>query len=204
MTITRALAALFALALPLSAAAHHPMGGATPGTFMQGLLSGFGHPIIGPDHLFFVIAVGVAVFYFGQRAITIGAFIGGTLGGTLLHLAMPGLPYAEAIVAATLIILGVLLYLRGAYLRGPSATLLFALSGIAHGYAYGEAVVGAESTPLLAYLAGLALVQFAIALGGFVVARYAAIRKPRLAFLKTAGSVLTLLGAGFLVTAVIG
>ena len=27
--------------------AHHPMGGATPETFTQGLLSGFGHPIIG-------------------------------------------------------------------------------------------------------------------------------------------------------------
>jgi urease accessory protein len=202
MSISRTLAALFLLTLPLPAAAHHPMGGATPDNFMQGLLSGFGHPIIGPDHLFFVIAVGVAVFYFGQRAVTIGAFLGGTLGGTLLHLGLPSVAYTEAIVAVSLVVLGVLFYLRCAYLRGPSATLLFGLSGIAHGYAYGEAIVGAETAPLLAYLAGLTLVQLAIAVGGFVVARYVAIRKPRIAFLSIAGGVLTVLGAGYLLSAV--
>jgi urease accessory protein len=204
MTVTRMLAALSALTLPLPAAAHHPLGGATPADFMQGLLSGFGHPIIGADHLFFVIAVGVAVFYIGQRASTIGVFLGGTLGGTLLHLIAPGVPYAGAGVAASLIVLGVAFYLRCAYLRGPSATLLFGLSGIAHGYAYGEAIVGAETTPLLAYLAGFTLVQFAVALGGFVIARYVAIRKPRFAFLRVAGGVLVVLGAGFLVTTATG
>jgi urease accessory protein len=35
-------------------------------------------------------------------------------------------------------------------------------AGLAHGYAYGEAVIGAEATPLVAYLAGLALVQMAL------------------------------------------
>jgi len=35
--------------------------------------------------------------------------------------------------------------------------------GVFHGYAYGEAVVGAEPTPIFAYLVGLALVQAAIA-----------------------------------------
>ena len=27
------------------------MGGKTPSTFAEGLLSGLGHPVIGPDHL---------------------------------------------------------------------------------------------------------------------------------------------------------
>ncbi len=40
-----------------SARAHHPMGGQTPETFSQGLLSGFGHPIIGIDHLAFLIVI---------------------------------------------------------------------------------------------------------------------------------------------------
>ena len=54
-----AAAALAASAGP--AAAHHVMGGRTPATFTQGLLSGLGHPIIGVDHLAFVVAVGIAV-----------------------------------------------------------------------------------------------------------------------------------------------
>jgi urease accessory protein len=37
------------------------MGGKTPSTFVDGILSGVGHPIIGPDHLAFVVALGIAV-----------------------------------------------------------------------------------------------------------------------------------------------
>ena len=53
-----AFAALVLTAVPASA--HHIMGGEMPSTFGQGLLSGLGHPVIGPDHLAFLIAVGVA------------------------------------------------------------------------------------------------------------------------------------------------
>ena len=56
---TAAAAALSMIALITPAFAHHPMGGATPSTFTEGLLSGLGHPIIGLDHLAFVIGVGL-------------------------------------------------------------------------------------------------------------------------------------------------
>src|SRR5690349_25071494 len=44
-----------------TASAHHLMGGKTPSTFTDGILSGVGHPIIGPDHLAFLVALGIAV-----------------------------------------------------------------------------------------------------------------------------------------------
>jgi urease accessory protein len=44
-----------------TAYAHHLMGGKTPSTFTEGILSGIGHPIIGPDHLAFLVALGIAV-----------------------------------------------------------------------------------------------------------------------------------------------
>ena len=56
-TIGLSLATLLA-ATP--ALAHHPMGGEVPQTFWHGLLSGFGHPVIGIDHLAFVVAIGLA------------------------------------------------------------------------------------------------------------------------------------------------
>jgi urease accessory protein len=51
------------------------------------------------------------------------------------------------------------------------ALLLFAIAGLVHGYALGESIVGAESSPLMAYLLGLLVMQTAI---GVVV--YAAVR----------------------------
>jgi len=38
--------------------AHHLMGGRTPATFAEGMLSGLGHPVIGLDHFAAVVAVG--------------------------------------------------------------------------------------------------------------------------------------------------
>jgi len=191
--------ALCALCASLPAAAHHPMGGKTPGNLIEGLLSGFGHPIIGFDHLLFIIAVGVACYYFGQRAATIVVFLIAAATGTLVHLQTPNVPYADAWVAASLMVLGVLFFRRDEFLKSTSAILLFALSGMAHGYAYGEAIVGAEATPLLAYLTGFTLVQFAIALCGYAAARYIAVKKPAFEFLRAAGGTLTATGAGFLV-----
>ena len=49
------------LATAGTASAHHLMGGKTPSTFADGILSGIGHPIIGPDHLAFLVALGIAV-----------------------------------------------------------------------------------------------------------------------------------------------
>ncbi|MEQ1775092.1 MAG: HupE/UreJ family protein [Burkholderiales bacterium] len=197
--ILRFLITLAAITVALPAAAHHPMGGATPGTLLEGLLSGFGHPIIGFDHLLFIVAIGIACYCFGQRIATLAMFLLGALAGTLLHLRLPDVPYADAWVAASLIVLGALFFRRSDFLKSKAAIVLFALSGIAHGYAYGEAIVGAEATPLLAYLTGFTLVQFAIALCGFAVARYVTSKKPGFEFLKAAGGALAATGAGFLV-----
>ncbi len=195
-TRTYLVAALFMLAQP--AAAHHPMGGATPATLMEGLLSGFGHPIIGLDHLLFIAAVGVACYYFGQRVATIAVFLAAALAGTLAHLQAPNVPFADGWVAVSLILLGLLFFQRNRWLGSRGALVLFGLCGLAHGYAYGEAIVGAGATPLAAYLAGFTFIQFAIALCGYAVARYVAARKPSFAFLKAAGSALSAAGTGFL------
>lgn len=196
-----ALAAIAAFAITMPAKAHHPMGGATPGNWMEGLLSGWGHPIIGADHLLFIVAAGIACFYFGQRMTAIAAFIAATAAGTLMRLQAPAIPLMEAAVAVSLVVLGVLLYRRSAVLGSRSAVGLFAIFGLAHGYAYGEAIVGAETTPLLAYLAGFTSVQFAIALCAYAAARTILTRQPAFPLPQTAGGALSLAGTGFLVYA---
>ena len=49
--------------------AHHPMGGALPQNFLNGILSGIAHPIIGFDHLAFILTFGIIASYFKNKFI---------------------------------------------------------------------------------------------------------------------------------------
>jgi urease accessory protein len=154
------LAILALIAAPL-AQAHHPMGGTTPSTLTEGLLSGLGHPVIGPDHLAFLLVAGLlaAAVAGSARYLLPLAFVGATVGGTLYHLAAADLPLSETVIALSVLLGGLALVLRRSL---PTLLLggLFAVAGVYHGYAYGEAIIGAESTPLLAYLVGFAFIQY--------------------------------------------
>ncbi|NEO92981.1 MAG: urease accessory protein UreJ, partial [Moorea sp. SIO3G5] len=74
------------------AMAHHPFGGETPDNFITGFLSGLGHPVIGFDHLAFVIAVGLIAAGFSSGFLIPGAFVLTTLVGTGIHLLGMDLP----------------------------------------------------------------------------------------------------------------
>jgi urease accessory protein len=168
----RSTLALFAAtAFPTVAHAHHAMGKATPSNSFEGFVSGLAHPVIGIDHLLFVLAVGAACYAFRRGAGTVAAFLVSTLVGAALHYGSMNMPYAEAWVAASLVLAGVML-LRAT--PSPATVLVpafFALAGLVHGYAYGEAIVGAEATPLAAYLVGFTLVQIGVAVTGYAIAR---------------------------------
>jgi urease accessory protein len=157
-----ALAALLSTAAPASA--HHVMGGGLPSTFSQGLLSGLGHPVIGPDHLAFLIAVGIAVGVGGLNLVLPVLFVAASAIGVVLHVNGLNLPAAELIVASSVVLVG-LLIARGREIPIAAWAALFGLAGLAHGYAYGESIYGAEPTPLGAYLLGLVVIQSAIAVG---------------------------------------
>ena len=161
------------LAMTGAASAHHVMGGGLPSTFSQGFLSGFGHPVIGPDHLAFLIAVGVAVGVGGLSLALPIVFVAASAVGVALHVYGVNLPGAELIVAASVILAGFLLA-RGRELPLAAWAALFGIAGIAHGYAYGESIFGAEPTPLFAYLAGLVIIQSALGIGVAVLTRRSA------------------------------
>lgn len=156
-----------------AALAHHPLGGAVPANFGEGLLSGIGHPILGFDHLAFVIAVGlIAASLTGRIAKFLPlAYLGAMAVGLVLHVAGVMLPAAEWVIALSVIVLGFLVA-RGRSLRPETLAGLFAVAGLFHGFAFAGAIIGAEATPLLAYIAGLVATQYAIALAAFAVARW--------------------------------
>ena len=153
-----------AIAAAGPALAHHAMDGETPTTLAQGLLSGLAHPVIGPDHLAFVVGIGI-LSAFMRRGWTLPAiFLLAGAFGTALHLGGIGVPGAELLVALSVLLAGLAAWLHA---RTPLAiaAALCGFGGMVHGYVQAESIVGAEPSPLGAYLAGLALVQLSIALG---------------------------------------
>ena len=186
------------LATAGSAFAHHPMGGDVPATMLHGLLSGIGHPVIGLDHLAFVIAVGLIAAFQKNRVMTPASFVLGTMVGTMLSVSALAMPLVELVIMLSVVAAGVMV-MRGKVAEMLPVMIVAGFIGLFHGWAYGQAVVGVETTPLVAYLAGIAIVQMVIVLAaGFAMREIwkvgsAAAMQPRLAGAVIAGVGLTYL-----------
>lgn len=142
------------LLLAPAAKAHHLMDlvhlQPTP---LTGFLSGLAHPVIGPDHLLFLLALSLVGLRHRSRWML--ALLGTGLAGSLLGLFVPGLPGVEALVAATLLLEAMVLLASW-----PVGLLLPAIA--LHGYALSGSVLGWTQGPLLTYLLGLFLAEAAL------------------------------------------
>lgn len=153
------------LMLPSLAYAHHPNEGEAPQDVMQGLLSGLAHPVIEPDHFLFIIGFSVLLALTCRYiVVAIGMFLTLTIVGTFIRLSFPDLAFNEMGVFITTFLSGALL-LHEYMDRFQLSLALAGVAGVVHGYGYGEAVVGAESTALFPYLLGFTLIQGALILG---------------------------------------
>jgi urease accessory protein len=172
---------------------HHVMGGKLPQTFLQGLLSGLGHPVIGFDHLAAIVGVGILAALAGRSAAVVLAFSVAVIAGVGLHLAKIDLPASELFVGLTTLLIGALVIARQSMGAGVAA-LLFAIAGLVHGYALGESIVGAEASPLIAYLLGLLTIQTAIGISIYAAVRSLARWPARTAGLTAVGVLVALAG----------
>ncbi len=142
---------LGSLLLAPAARAHHMLDiTSLEPTALNGLLSGLVHPVLGPDHLLFLLALSL-VGLRHRGGWMLGLLICG-LGGSALGLILPGLPGAEALVAFSLVVVG--LVLLGVW---PRPLLLPAIA--LHGYVLSATVIGWNTTPLSTYLLGLVISQ---------------------------------------------
>ena len=190
---------------PLPALAHHPLDGAAATTIWEGIASGVAHPVIGLDHLAFLLAAGllaaVAPGRIGKPALL--GFLGAGLAGALLHRGGIALGPVEAFVALSVLLAGLALIAGPRLLVAiaPAGLALgFALAGLVHGHALAEAVEGAPAATVAAYLLTLALTQGGIGIGAMLAARRwggsAGTRLPRLAGIgATAFGAATLMAA---------
>lgn len=128
---------------------------AHPADEALGLAAGFAHPWLGWDHLLAMLAVGLwACTQQGlARWLAPGSFVGGLLLG-LAFGNVTGLPVAEALIVASLVVGGLLLRSQPAVHAVP-AVLVFALLGGAHGWAH--RVEMPEAASMAAFAVGMVL-----------------------------------------------
>ena len=123
-------------------------------TAWQGLLSGLGHPLLGPDHLLFLLALGFVGLQRPLRWVLPLLAVG--LGGSVLSQFIPlpdaVAPWAEALVSLSLAVEGLI-----ALSLAPAAWLL-PLFGL-HGFDWAAPSSAAEPTPLFSYFLGLLVAQ---------------------------------------------
>jgi urease accessory protein len=151
------------------------MGGAVPTTAWQGLLSGLGHPVIEINHLLFLLGaatvVGLLKFAPVRAALALMLYAAASAVSTAVRVSGLELVLAEPMVAMSLLVLALCIWLRRAP-SGAAGGLMAGTSGLIHGYAYGEAVVGAELTPLAWYVGGLFTIQTLLLVAVFAVVRW--------------------------------
>ena len=175
--------------------AHHPMGGELPQSFLNGILSGIGHPIIGFDHLAFILTFGIITSYFKNKVILPLYFVTFSLMGTILSVNFLVVPFSELIISLSIIIAGLTsLYDKRINIYFP--IILASGGGFFHGYAFGQSVVGIEASPLIAYLIGIALIGFVLIFGSsFLITKYYYLTlKPRFV-----GAIFTGVGVTYLI-----
>ncbi|MEO3429250.1 HupE/UreJ family protein [Pelagibius sp. CAU 1746] len=182
-----------ALLVTSAAEAHTGIGAAS------GLAHGFLHPVGGLDHILAMVGVGLLGFVIGGRAFWLvpAAFVVMMALGGVLGLAGAGLPFVEAGIALSVIVIGAAL----AFGSGVPLALAMALAGgfaVFHGHAHGAEMPLAASG--LAYgfgfLAATALLHAAGAGAGYALGKLAGAAAPRAT--RLGGAMLSLFGLAIL------
>jgi urease accessory protein len=161
-TVLRSLLILSAL-LPGAAFAHS--GAAGHG---HGFAYGFLHPLGGFDHLLAMIAVGLLAAHLGGRALWLVplSFVALMAVGGAIGFAEIRVPYVELLIAASVIVLGILVATR-ANLPLVAAMLIAGFFAIFHGHAHGAELPDGESPYL--YAAGFLLATALLHLAGIAL-----------------------------------
>ena len=126
--------------------------------------AGFSHPLFGIDHILAMVAVGMWAAMIGGRTVWIvpAAFVGTMIAGFALALLGAPLPFAEPVILASAVVLGLLI---AAAVNVPVAAgaVLVGIFALFHGHAHGGELGAATALP---YLAGFAIATTVLHVAG--------------------------------------
>ena len=189
--------ALAVLLLPMAASAHTGVDGG----MHHGFVTGFMHPLTGADHLAAMVAVGLWSALAARRGLDLLwaplAFAGMLLVGASMGLAGVQLPAVEPMIAASLLVLGLLVATR-IHLPAAGAAAVVGVFAIFHGVAHGHELAGEQGAALA--LAGMVGATVLLHLSG--IAMGWALRHANAWLPRVAGAAVVALGATLLSQAV--
>ena len=168
ITTTAAAAA----ALPLSALAHVGADGGGHHHFLDSLSHAFAHPFTGADHLAAMLAVGA------WSALTMpslrtawrapAAFVALLVAGALAGFAGLWVPGVEPMIAASVLVLGLLVLVQKK-MPWSAAAALAGVFAFFHGAAHGFELAGDSGMAAVGALAGIALGSATLHIAGIVL-----------------------------------
>ncbi|MEZ5489667.1 MAG: HupE/UreJ family protein [Gammaproteobacteria bacterium] len=161
-----------------------------------GFISGFLHPVYGPDHVVAMVAVGMWGAFLGSPAIWLLPVVFPLVmafGGALGVIGVP-LPLVEVGIASSAIVLGLMVLLA---VRPPLwvAAVLVGAFGIFHGHAHGTELPAASNP--LSYAIGFVLATGLMHLVGIAFGLLADLPRGRLV-VRIAGGLISASGLYFL------
>jgi urease accessory protein len=129
----------------------------------EGFLWGLADPVIGLNCLVGIVAIGLLSSVFVRGAAIAGCFVLATVLGIVIHLFQLNLPGTEIAIAISTIVFGTMLMMP----NQPNFIVLALVgisAGLFQGYADAESIIGAGMMPLIAYILGMTLTLFAVAM----------------------------------------
>ncbi|MEH2165740.1 MAG: HupE/UreJ family protein [Nostoc sp.] len=137
----------------------------------EGFLWGLADPVISLDCLVGIVAIGLLSSVFVRGAAIAGCFVFATVLGIVIHLFQLNLPgteiaFAESVgaaIAISTIVFGTMLMMPN-QLNFLVLALLGISAGLFQGYGNAESIVAAGMIPVVAYILGITLTLFAIAM----------------------------------------
>ena len=187
------LATIAACSLPFTALAHSGADGGAHHSLFDGFTHAFAHPFTGADHLAAMLAIGVwSALTMAPAWRAPAAFVALLVAGTLAGFAGLWVPGVEPMIAASVLVLGLLVAVQK-QLPWALAAALAGVFAFFHGAAHGHELAGGSGMMALSALLGVALGSVTLHIAGMVLGHAVMQRHQWLA--KLAGAATAMLGA---------
>lgn len=132
-------------------------------TWWEGFLWGLADPVIALDCLVGIVAIGLLSSMFVRGAAIAGCFALAAILGIVIHLFQLNFPGIEIAIAISTIVFSTMLMMP----NQPNFVVLALMgisAGLFQGYTVADSIIGAGMMPLIAYIVGMTLTLFVVAM----------------------------------------
>ncbi|MEJ6481447.1 HupE/UreJ family protein [Nostoc punctiforme UO1] len=129
----------------------------------EGFLWGLADPVIALDSLVGIVAIGLLSSMFVRGTAIAGCFVLAAILGIVIHLFQLNFPGIEIAIAISTIVFSTMLMMP----NQPNFVVLALMgisAGLFQGYTVADSIMGAEMMPLIAYIVGMTLTLFVVAM----------------------------------------